>query len=401
MNERKIVAAVLKDRKAWERIKEHATDLSPEGVLLTRLAGEYYIKDPTSGSCDLEIVKSQIERNVTSNKLIKVLHGMLDQLPDVSSVNIADEMLAMKRHVVGQKLASALSAGRRSEEIDELIKTYQGMLGAATNEDSPGESSIVQGVPVEALFKTTYAEQNLIKVLPKALNERLDGGVLPGHHLVIFAPTEMGKTLLAINMVAGFLKQKLGVLYIGNEDPAEDVLLRLGTRLSGLNKYEIRDNPQAAQKLIDDRAGNLFTIAPLAPGTFEQIGALVRKYGPKVVILDQLRNLDVKSDNRTQALEKAATEARNLAKRHGLVVVSIVQAGDSASGRRVLGRGDVDSSNVGIPGQADVMIGFGATEDDEARNIRWISLPKNKRGGNHEPFQVFIDPQLSKVLEAA
>lgn len=404
MNEKKIVAAAIKSRDAWQTIKtnlDFRTELSPESSLLINLCSEYYSTDTQTPSVDLEILKNRVEREVTSNKLVKVLHTLLDNLPDVSSVNIAQEVVSAKRHALGLALGSKLAAGKHGEEVDALIRTYQEMLGSSLGGGSETEVNAITGVSVERLLTTALNPAHLIRVFPKALNERLDGGVLGGHHLLIFAPTEMGKTLLAINMVAGFLWQKLRVLYIGNEDPAEDILLRLGTRLTGLNKYEIRDNPQRAQELINSRAGDLFTIAPLAPGTFTEIEGLVRKYNPQVLVLDQLRNIDVKSDGRTQALEKAATEARNLAKRYGIVVVSVTQAGDSASGRRVLDRGDVDSSNVGIPGQVDVMIGFGATEEDERNNIRWLSFPKNKRGGGHEPIQVFIDPALSKVLEAA
>jgi archaellum biogenesis ATPase FlaH len=402
VNERKLLAAALKDRKSWQIIKENltASEISPESTLLLNLCSGYYSADTNAGSVDMEILIGRIEREVTSNKLIAVLKKILADLPDVSAVNLTDEIVAKKRHSLGLQLASKLAAGKAGDDVNALINTYQAMLGTTIGAQSAAIESAITGVSIKHLLSTALNPDHLIKVFPKALNERLDGGVLGGHHLLIFAPTEMGKTLLAINMVAGFLWQKLRVLYIGNEDPAADILLRLGTRLTGLNKYQIRDNPEKAQKLIDSRAGDLFTIAPLSPGTFPEIEALIKKYQPQVLVIDQLRNIDVQSDGRTQALEKAATEARNLAKRYGIVVVSIAQAGDSASGKRVLNRGDVDSSNVGIPGQMDVMIGFGATEEDEANNIRWLSFPKNKRGGGHDPIQVFIDPQLSKVIEA-
>jgi archaellum biogenesis ATPase FlaH len=400
VNERKIVAAMLKDRKSWELLKDRLepNELSPEAGTLTRIAGKYYESDPAASSCDIEIIKNRLEREIQSNKLVKVLHGILDTLPDVSAVNLTAEVLALKRHAIGLKLSSALAAGKDGSTVSELIETYVSMVGAG---DVAAKEEVVEttGISVEELFRSTFNPESLIRIYPKALNERLDGGARPGHHILIFAPTEMGKTLVAINMVAGFLHQKLPVLYVGNEDPAADILLRLGTRLSGMNKYEIRDNPRKAQDLIDARSASLFTIAPLAPGTFGEIGGLVRKYKPKVVILDQLRNIDVKSENRTQALEKAATEARNLAKRYGLVVISIAQAGDSASGKAALNRGDVDSSNVGIPGQCDVMIGVGATEEMERNNSRMFSFPKNKLSGNHNPITVTIDPQLSKVID--
>jgi archaellum biogenesis ATPase FlaH len=400
MNERKIVAAMLKSRQAWEALKDRLepNELSPEGTTLIRIGSEYYEADPEAKQCDLEIVKNRLERQIQSNKLVDALKAILDSLPDVSAVNLTQEILSLKRHAIGLKLSSALAAGKVGDEVDSLIASWQSMVGVASLSGEE-EAKVITGVPIDKLFATAFNKDNLIKVYPKSLNERLDGGVLPETHILVFANTEMGKTLVAINMVAGFLHQKLPVLYVGNEDPAANILLRLGTRLSGMNKYEIRDNPKKAQELIDSRSAGLFTIAPLAPGTFAEISALVRKYSPKVVILDQLRNLDVKSENRTQALERAATEARNLAKRFGLVVVSLTQAGDSASGKAALTTGDVDSSNVGIPGQMDVMIGVGATEEMLRQNVRMLSFPKNKVSGNHNPITVTIDPQLSKVID--
>jgi hypothetical protein len=60
--------------------------------------------------------------------------------------------------------------------------------------------------------------------------------------------------------------------------------------------------------------------------------------------------------------------------------------------------GDVDSSNTGIPAQADVMIGIGMSREDELNNRRVISLPKNKPGGNHDAFPVQVDLTKSRVF---
>jgi archaellum biogenesis ATPase FlaH len=186
-------------------------------------------------------------------------------------------------------------------------------------------------VGTASLLSKHFDKSGLIELWPRPLNDLVDGGAKPGHHILVFAPTEMGKTLMVINMVAGFLRNGHRVLYIGNEDPAPDILMRMMTRMTGLTKYEIMEKPDEAQKLLDQRNWNKFVLAALAPGSFGQIQKLVEKHNPKVVVLDQLRNLNVESENRTQALEKAATSARNLAKRNNVLVVSVTQAADSAS----------------------------------------------------------------------
>lgn len=400
MNENKIVAAFVRDRKAWDLGKSSISGsaFSPVTSLLVKLIEEYYGADPKADRCDVDILTARVEREIQSNKMATLVVDTLRRLPeDVSGINVATELVALKRDGIGKRLASLLAAGRHGQDVQELLQEYQSSdVGSAQSE---GSDEVFAGTGVRSLLETSFSKEGLIQLWPQSLNAQIDGGCKPGHHILVFAPTEMGKTLFVINAVAGFLRQNLTTLYIGNEDPAADLLMRIINRLTGLNKYQVQENPDEAQKLLDQRNYSKLVMAPLAPGTFPAIHRLVDRYSPRVVVLDQLRNLDVESENRTQALEKAATEARNLAKKRGVLVLSVAQAGDSASGRTVLRRGDVDSSNVGIPGQIDLMIGIGATEEMEQSNQRMLSFPKNKLSGKHTPIPVTIDPTLSKVID--
>lgn len=361
---------------------------------------DYYSRDISCSSVDVDIILGKLKRKLVNPKHFIALETILKNLPDSSPANIAKEILEVKRHSQGLKLAAALSGGGDRDRVQALLEQYNKLhiaTGLQEGEEDAGEE--VSGLDLSVLVEKHFDRKTLLQIYPLALNERLDGGAKPGHHILIFAPTEMGKTLFAINMVGGFLHHGYRTLYIGNEDPIADIQMRLASRLTGLSKHEIEADPKAAMAALVGKGVDNFHIVELAPGTFPRITHLVGKYSPKVVVLDQLRNIDVKSDNRTQALEKAATEARNLAKRAGVLVVSITQAGDSASGRRVLTRGDVDGSNVGIPGQCDVMVGIGATEEEERNGHRTISLPKNKLGGRHDQFTCSFDTLHSKVIE--
>jgi hypothetical protein len=109
------------------------------------------------------------------------------------------------------------------------------------------------------------------------------------------------------------------------------------------------------------------------------------------VILDQLRNMRVKSEGRTAELEAAGREARAIAKDFNVLVVSITQAGDSASGKAFLEMSDVDSSKTGIPASADLMIGLGADDIMKSNGILGLSLPKNKLSGLHDKLTVTVN----------
>ncbi len=117
-----------------------------------------------------------------------------------------------------------------------------------------------------------------------------------------------------------------------------------------------------------------------------------------MLVVDQLRNLRMREDNYVQKLEKAAAAVRQIGKKYDCLVLSATQAGDSATDKPVLDMGDVDSSNTGIPAQADVMVGISATPSDFEIDRRTISLPKNKRSGNHTPFGVKLDTAHSRII---
>lgn len=401
MHEQKILSTLIQSREAYEAVNEHLdeTDFSSETNLLVSIIRDYYTRDNGASSVDVDVVLSVLRRRLVSDKHYLAVETVLKNLPSASPANVAKEILEVRKHSQGLKLAAALTGGAgRADQIDALLEQYNKLVGK-TNEIASEESEEeVSGLDLPSLVESHFDRSALLPIGPPALVERLDGGAKPGHHVLVFAPTEMGKTLFAVDMVVRLLLGGHGVLYIGNEDPIADIQMRLATNLTGLSKHEIEADPEQAMVALADRNVDRFHIVEMSPGTFPRIGKLVEKYKPKAVVLDQLRNIDVKSDNRTQALEKAATEARNLAKRAGVLVVSITQAGDSASGRRILTRGDVDGSNVGIPGQCDVMVGIGATEDEEAQGFRTISLPKNKLGGRHDHFTCSFDYVHSKVV---
>lgn len=401
VSEQKIIATLLSSREAFDHVIEFVdeSEFSAESNLILGFVRDFYSADPSAGSCDLDVVLGRLQRKLTNPKHFSAIETVLRNLPTPSVANLEKEILETKRHAQGLRLAAALSGGKDRDKVNQLLEIYNKIHSASSLVSEGKEGEEVSGLDLSSLVKNHFDRKLLIPIYPSALNDRLDGGAKPGHHILVFAPTEMGKTLFAINMVGGFLHHGYPVLYVGNEDPIADIQMRLASRLTGLTKHEIEADPAGAMGALEGKGTQHFNIVEMSPGSFPRISKLVEKYKPSIVVLDQLRNIDVKQDQRTQALEKAATEARNLAKRTGTVVVSITQAGDSASGRRVLNRGDVDGSNVGIPGQCDVMVGIGATEDEEANGIRTISLPKNKLGGRHDHFTVTFDTQHSKVID--
>ena len=400
MSERNVLAAVIASRDAYNAIEGDIKDgdLGEQGNIIFGAIRDYYERDGDAQSCDSDLLASGIVRSLSNPKHQEMFTELVSSISnaEVSPFNVVHDFIEVRRQAAGAKLASALAAGKSAAECSSLVDNYSHWANATSlgSEDNP---EVVRGASVVELVEGKYAAEELIKIWPRALNERLDGGLLRGHHMLVFARPEMGKTLILINMIAGFLAQDLVVLYVGNEDPISDIVMRVVSRLTGMTKYEIMEDADTADYVAREKGYDNLILAGLAPGTPREIQSLIDTYAPDVVMIDQLRNINVNEEHFVQKLEKAATIARNIGKANNVLMVSVTQAGDSASGKGPLEMGDVDSSNTGIPAQVDVMVGVGATPEDEAAGRRIISLCKNKRSGRHDFFPVGIDTQLSKV----
>jgi archaellum biogenesis ATPase FlaH len=391
---------MIGSRAAWSRVSSHLTDgdLSEQGKIILEHLGSFYDRDEYVGRCDPELLARDVARAMTNPKhkesFTNLVMGIAGERHSPS--NVVYDYIAVKREAAGLRLASVLAAGRGTDAVGPLLEDYQ--QWAETTELGEKEDKVERNTHVQALVQRT-SSHNLIQLWPPVLNQRLDGGLLRGHHCVVFARPEMGKTMFLVNAVAGFLDQGLTVLYIGNEEPTEDTRLRVISRLTGLIRAEIEADPEAAWETLQGTGYEKFLTVDLAPGTPRQMASIMAQERPDVLLIDQLRNVNMGEENYVVKLEKAATAARNLGKKYNALVVSVTQAGDSAGGKAILDMGDVDFSNTGIPAQADVMIGIGATREDEAMGRRVLSLCKNKRSGTHDAIPVNVNTQLSTVGE--
>lgn len=371
---------------------------SKEFSVLMSKVGEYYARDGTAEMVVPDVLMAIISESVRSDKLIDRLGEYVSEAAGAatSSANVRAVVLMAKQQELGDKLAAALTSDIGSSSIDDLMEELRQLRSREDFSVEEEGAEVYQGVDLEELMEKEYDPENVIMVYPRAINDRLDGGARPGHHLIYYGRPEIGKSAAVISASGGFARQGFRTLYTINEDRAEDIIIRHVSNLSGLTKHQIRDNPRKAQEIAYDNGLENVIVISIAPGSPRQIAHFIEKFDPKCVIVDQLRNLNVRAENRTNQLERAATEVRTLGKEANVLMLSVTQAGDSAENKLVLDQGDVDGSNTGIPAQADLMVGIGADEEWKMENTRMISLPKNKIGGEHDNFPVRINPQLSR-----
>lgn len=387
---RTLVAAAIKDRSAFDVIEasKEAEQFTGDLAHIWKVLRDFYARDSKVESAIVDNLSALAVAHMADGKKRKKLGEAICEIAALpaSSANVREAIREVRRERLSTRLAVALSARKARTEIDSLIGEWQETWQAPEEEKE---------LTYEEALRSRNDTSARMTVYPLRLNKELGGGVLPGHHIILFARPEYGKTACAITMAVGFAKKGHKVLYLTNEDPAADLMVRA---ISAFTKKPSTETTSEA--LIEACKAGLSNIKfiDLSPGTLSEIEGHIRRFGPAVLVVDQLRNILVgKTESFTQRLDTVAQGIRALGKRYGLVPVSLTQAGDSARDKAILDDGDIDFSNTGIPAAAHVLIGVGATPQMRAEGTLMFTLCKNKVAGTHNHFTVRLDPLLSLV----
>lgn len=393
---RTLVAAAIKDRASFDAIEasKEAEQFTGDLAHIWKVLRDFYARDSNVESAIVDNLAALAVAHLADGKKRKKLAQAINEIAALpaSSANVREAIREVRRERLGTRLAVALSARKPREEVDALIGEWQETWAPAEEEKE---------LTYEEALRSRNDSAARMTVYPLRLNKELGGGVLPGHHIILFARPEIGKTACAITMAVGFAKKGHKVLYLTNEDPAADLMVRAITAFTRRRRTEI-----TSEVLIEATKAGLANIkfVDIAPGSLVEIEGHVRRVNPAVLVVDQLRNIHAgKTENLTQRLDAVAQGIRAIGKRYGLVPLSLTQAGDSARDSAQLDDGDIDSSNTGIPAAADVLIGVGATREMRVADPRtgesslMFTLCKNKVAGTHNHFTVRLDPLLSLV----
>lgn len=398
--EAKLLSALIHSRAAYDELRDTLLedDFSDYGQKILKGIIGYYSADSEAAYVDKDILEQRLIREYprSEDSIKQIVSG----LTDVSIPNVLNEYVDLRLSRLSNELATALLDHK---EADELVEEYMFLKERRSSALIDGDAAdyVYETPALDALLKV-YSPENLVQIYPGILNKYVGGGLPKGSHIVVFARPETGKSLFSINLAARMANDGRKVLYIGNEDQPEVMLLRMVSRLSDTSIFSIREDHEVAERAYGIAMDNGFdniVFAELHPGTVADVRKLVIKYQPEVLVVDQIRNLtpSSKSLTRTEAYEYIAQSIRNISKEFNLLGISITQAGDSADQKLELQQGDVDNSNTGIPSTADVMVGIGVNSAYERIGKRCISLCKNKPGGTHKSFFVNILPHLSAM----
>lgn len=404
MMESRILSACVSSRSNYETVvqalggESFTGSFSPIAKAAAELLEDFYAVDPAAQACSREALVDRAQKKAYNPHHVKAIEDFCRGLNGAESVpNLVHDIREHRRHRVGDSIAGLLANRTEGRELDQLIEKYQSLRSESDDDAVTAEEDTYWNVSVDDLFNDSRADGRTIPFGLPALTRLTGGGARPGHHILVYARPEIGKSLFCLDEVAYWVELGYRVLYIENEEPLFDTTTRLIGRICRRTREDIRNNRDKAQGLLNAKGYANFIGVSLSPGNYPAISKLVDKHKPHIVVLNQLRNIDVGDDNRVTALEKAAIGGRNLAKSRGVVVVSVTQAGESAEGKSHLELSDIDFSKTGIPGAIDLAIAIGATQENKRFGIRTVNLPKNKLGGEHGSFQIKVFPQTGVI----
>lgn len=388
--ENKIISTICSSREAFLKLIPvvDPNTFTDFGKSVFKEIQTYYNTDNTAQSVDLDLVKKKIiEENPKKTPLIE---DYFASLPEASS---ADNILRLYQEQAKAKLREELIIALGSNHEKKVLDLIDQYL-TINIEETPDE--LFNGVPIEELA-IQFNKENLVPIYPTALNQAIGGGVPRQTQLCIFARPDVGKTTVAINVAVGAAESGYKVLYVGNEDPASKMVVRMLTRFTRKPEKDVLSGGMALYKEAVERGyKNLFFVS-MHPGTYGELRKYIEKIRPDLVVIDQIRNMNFKPESMTINLEQGVIATRNLAKEFNFVSVVVTQAGNSAVNKVVLNMEDVEWSNTGVAAQMDLMVGVGQNDPMKDARVVTLSFPKNKLTPPLKPITANIEYELNRL----
>jgi len=331
----------------------------------------------------------------------KALHiAVLKDIKPVIGGDVAEEVIrASFREHIGETIAQlgmSLIEGNDTDlsRVKELVDKYEGGF-------IPDRELDVLSNEFEDILE--YANDKLPWKFNLAGLNRLIPGIGPGNFGIMFALVESGKSAFNISICFGpdgFAEQGARVLYVANEEPAEATRFRAVMANTGFSEERLLQNKHAARDMWRRIKDNV-----LFHETTEirQLEALVKKYKPDIVVVDQMDKLNINGSFARDDLKLSEIyrRGREIAKKNQCSFIAVTQADASADGRTSLRFTQMSGSKIGKPAEADYVLGLGkeATENGSDNFLRYLTVSKNKIGGKHGRCIVTIQPEVSRYRD--
>jgi len=224
----------------------------------------------------------------------------------------------------------------------------------------------------------------------------------------VFARPETGKTTFVAHLATHASAQvDAPIIWFNNEQPGEEVKIRLYQAAFGITVQELFANRQKYKDLYKEKTKGLIFLlddAIIDKGTVEMV---LERHQPSLVIFDQIdKILGFSNDRYDLELGQRYQWARELAKMYG-PVVGVTQAGGGGENIRYLTMEHVANARTSKQAEADWILGIGMSQQDDFKLYRYFNISKNKMLGDdktdptlrHGQFQVILEPEIARYRE--
>lgn len=248
------------------------------------------------------------------------------------------------------------------------------------------------------------------------LNQLLSG-IQEKHQIVIAANQGVGKSLLATNIINPIaIDQRIPTLWVNQEMPEEDCVLRLYSVRTGINntRMQVGNFLSREERLLYKKASedyyksNLYFYKPVT-GTISEIYAAIEEYkfkhGIKVVVWDYMQLVVADKDQRGSSREEVVSHASNVftnmvAGTLGLASICIAQLNRENYKEGEVRKAENIGSSYKIAQDATDLITIAQksakqiAEDGVGRGNRLIDIAKRRSG----PSDITLHADLEEYL---
>lgn len=307
------------------------------------------------------------------------------------------------RSLAGQLSLTAMEVSEGKKGLDALREAYTTL----DKRDSRLDRVEFVTDDLDTIYQNTVDVPGIPWPLD-CLNKSL-GPLRKGNMGFVFARPEGGKTTF-VAQVATFAAQKVDspILWFNNEQPGEEVKLRLYQSAFGITTSELFKDRNKYKELYKQRTKGLIYLlddATIDRGTIEM---LCEQHQPSLVIFDQFDKIyGFKSDDRYDLeLGNKYQWGRELAKTY-CPVIGVTQADASGENVKYLTMSNVSNAKTSKQAEADWILGIGSSQTDDFKLYRYFNISKNKLLGDqntnpeyrHGKFQVIIEPEIARYRE--
>jgi hypothetical protein len=291
-----------------------------------------------------------------------------------------------------------ISEGKK--DFSELGKAWEALRG----DFKPVEEEIdFVTTSLEELHQKAYAKGGYkwrLRTLQKMM-----GSLRQGDFGFIFTRPEVGKTTLLASEGVNFAPQLDGpYIHFSNEEFGPKVMIRYYQAAFGITVKELfRDRKRYEKEFLEQTAGRI-KIYDAAAITKSKVEEICERLNPRFIVFDSIDKLKGFQDDRDDLVYKQIYAwSRELAKTYG-PVIGVCHASVNAERKRWLEMDDVAYAKTAKQGEADWILGIGATYQPGQEFIRHLHLPKNKLMGDedmdeslrHGKLDVLIHPEIAQ-----